>query len=123
MRMRLLISCGIHIAIGICCPRKNCWPGFIKGANHNKIGEGEDEEGGEGDGDGLKVRSGSSESEVNKGVQGRNSIALKNGPKTAQKMAPKWNFEKGHMSQLKRVKSKKGPKNAPKNAPEKGPKN
>ena len=96
MRMRLLISCGIHIAIGICCPRKNCWPGFIKGANHNKIGEGEDEEGGEEDGDGLKVRSGSNESEVNKGVQGRNSIALKkwpeNGPENIPENGPKMEF-------------------------------
>ena len=40
---------------------------------------------------------------------GRNSIALK--------MAPKWNFEKGHMSQLKRVKSKKGLKMHPKKGP------
>ena len=46
------------------------------------------------------------------GPQGRNSIALKMAPK----MAPKWNFEKGHMSQLKRVKSKKGLKMHPKRA-------
>ena len=36
--------------------------------------------------------------------------SIKNGPKKALKMATKWNFEKGHMSQLKRVKNKKGPK-------------
>ena len=36
-------------------------------------------------------------------------------------MAQKWNFEKEHMSQLKRVKKQKGPENAPKNAPKKGP--
>ena len=40
----------------------------------------------------------------------------------APKMAPKWNFEKGHMSQLRRVKKQKGPKNAPENAPKKSPK-
>ena len=47
---------------------------------------------------------------------GRNSIALK--------MAPKWNFEKGHTSQLKRVEKQKGPENAAENAPKlegKGP--
>ena len=38
-------------------------------------------------------------------------------------MAPKWNFEKGHMSQLKRVKKQKGPKNALENAPKEGPEN
>ena len=38
-------------------------------------------------------------------------------------MAPKLNFEKEHMSQLKRVKKQKGPENALKNAPKKGPEN
>ena len=38
----------------------------------------------------------------------------------APKTAPKWNFEKGYMSQLKGVKC---PNNAPENAPEKGPEN
>ena len=33
-------------------------------------------------------------------------------------MAPKLNFEKEHMSQLKRVQKQKGPENAPKKGPE-----
>ena len=37
-------------------------------------------------------------------------------------MALKWNFEEGHMFQLQRVKSKKGPKMHPKTHPKKGPK-
>ena len=37
-------------------------------------------------------------------------------------MAPKQNFEKGHMSELKRVMSKKGPKMHPKTHLKKGPK-
>ena len=55
-------------------------------------------------------------------VQGRNSIALKMAPKTALKMALKWNFEQEHMSQLKRVKSKEGPKMHPKTHPKRAPK-
>ena len=61
-----LKSCGIHIAIGVCCPRRNCWPGFIKGGSGAKGEEGEEEE--EGSGKGVKVRNGSSNEEL-KGVQ------------------------------------------------------
>ena len=61
-----LISCGIHIAIGVCCPRRNCWPGFIKGGSGAKAEEEEKEE--EGSGNGIKVRNGSSNEEL-KGVQ------------------------------------------------------
>ena len=53
------ISCGIHIAIGICCPRKNCWPGFIKGANEKGGGDGDEED--EDEENDLKGRSGSNE--------------------------------------------------------------
>ena len=48
--------------------------------------------------------------------------SIKNGLKTALKMALKWNFEKEHLSQLERVKSKRGPKMHPKTHPKKGPK-
>jgi hypothetical protein len=31
----------MHVAIGICCPRKNCWPGFM---HHKPLGDEDDEE-------------------------------------------------------------------------------
>ena len=55
--------------------------------------------------------------QVRPGVPGAQFNSIKNGPKTAPKMASKWNFEKRHMSQLNRVKSKKGPKTHLKKGP------
>ena len=49
-----VISCGIHIALGVCCPRKNCWPRFINASA--AAAKGEEEEG-----DSPKVKSGSDE--------------------------------------------------------------